>query len=120
VEGAALGCSGFFSVSRTKLETFTRGPLTLGPSPLQRWNRLTEGLGGKVEIWAKREDLNSGLACGGNKTRKLEYLAAEALELGCDTLLSIGRIQSNHTRQVAAVSAKLGLKSVLVQHRWVE
>jgi len=120
VESAALECSRFFSMSRTKLETFPRTPLTLGPSPLQRWDRLTEDLGGKVEIWAKREDLNSGLAYGGNKTRKLEYLAAEALELGCDTLVSIGGIQSNHTRQVAAVAAKLGLKAVLVQERWVE
>jgi 1-aminocyclopropane-1-carboxylate deaminase len=77
-------------------------------------------LGGKVEVWAKREDLNSGIAYGGNKTRKLEYLAADALAQGCDTLVSIGGVQSNHTRQVAAVAAKLGLKAVLVQEHWVE
>jgi 1-aminocyclopropane-1-carboxylate deaminase len=71
-------------------------------------------------VWAKREDLNSGIAYGGNKTRKLEYLAADALAQGCDTLVSIGGVQSNHTRQVAAVAAKLGLKAVLVQEHWVE
>ena len=60
------------------------------------------------------------MAYGGNKTRKLEYLAAEALAQGCDTLVSIGGVQSNHTRQVAAVAAKLGLKCVLVQEHWVD
>jgi 1-aminocyclopropane-1-carboxylate deaminase len=73
-----------------------------------------------VDIWAKREDCNSGLAFGGNKVRKLEYLAAEALAQGCDTLVSIGGIQSNHTRQVAAVAARLGLSAVLVQEHWVD
>jgi 1-aminocyclopropane-1-carboxylate deaminase len=81
---------------------------------------LSEHLGGGVEIWAKREDCNSGLAYGGNKVRKLEYLVADALAQGCDTLVSIGGVQSNHTRQVAAVAAKLGLKCVLVQEHWVE
>lgn len=107
-------------MSRAKLESFPRIPLTIGPSPVQQWDRLTEDLGGDVEIWAKREDLNSGLAYGGNKTRKLEYLAAEAINQGCDTLVSIGGVQSNHTRQVAAVAAKLGLKAVLVQEHWVD
>jgi 1-aminocyclopropane-1-carboxylate deaminase len=82
--------------------------------------RLTERLGGAVDIWMKREDCNSGLAYGGNKVRKLEYLAAEALAQGCDTLVSIGGVQSNHTRQVAAVAAHLGLGCVLVQEHWVE
>jgi 1-aminocyclopropane-1-carboxylate deaminase len=82
--------------------------------------RLTEHLGGGVQIWAKREDCNSGLAYGGNKVRKLEYLAAEALATGCDTLVSIGGVQSNHTRQVAAVAARLGLGCVLVQEHWVD
>src|SRR6202012_4412573 len=77
-------------------------------------------LGGKVEIWAKREDCNSGLAYGGNKVRKLEYLAAEALAQGCDTLVSIGGVQSNHTRQVAAVAARLGVEGGLVQGHWVK
>ena len=107
-------------MSRAKLESFPREQLTFGRSPLQRLDRLTEHLGGKVEIWAKREDVNSGLAYGGNKTRKLEYLAAEAIAQGCDTLVSIGGVQSNHTRQVAAVAAHLGLKCVLVQEHWVD
>ncbi len=107
-------------MSRAKLESFPKTKLTFGPSPLQRLDRLTEHLGGKVEVWAKREDVNSGLAYGGNKTRKLEYLAAEALAQGCDTLVSIGGVQSNHTRQVAAVAAHLGLKCVLVQEHWVD
>jgi 1-aminocyclopropane-1-carboxylate deaminase len=68
----------------------------------------------------KRDDCNSGLAYGGNKTRKLEYLVADALEQGCDTLVSIGGIQSNHTRQVAAAAARTGLRAVLVQESWVD
>ena len=102
------------------LDDFDRVPLLFGPSPVHRLRRLEEHLGGRVEIWAKREDCNSGLAYGGNKVRKLEYLAAEALAQGCDTLVSIGGVQSNHTRQVAAVAAHLGLGCVLVQERWVE
>jgi 1-aminocyclopropane-1-carboxylate deaminase len=102
------------------LGDFPRIDLLFGPSPVHRLERLTDHLGGKVEIWAKREDCNSGLAYGGNKVRKLEYLAAEALEQGCDTLVSIGGVQSNHTRQVAAVAAHLGLGCVLVQEHWVE
>src|SRR3954469_9145228 len=102
------------------LADFDRVPLLFGPSPVHRLERLGEHLGGRVEIWAKREDCNSGLAYGGNKTRKLEYLAAEALAQGCDTLVSIGGVQSNHTRQVAATAAKLGLGCVLVQEHWVE
>ena len=92
------------------IERFDRVPLLFGPSPVHRLERLSEYLGGAVEIWAKREDCNSGLAYGGNKVRKLEYLAADALAQGCDTLVSIGGVQSNHTRQVAAVAARLGLR----------
>ncbi|TML71348.1 MAG: 1-aminocyclopropane-1-carboxylate deaminase [Actinobacteria bacterium] len=95
-------------------------PLLFGPSPIHRLERLSEELGGRVDIWAKRDDCNSGLAYGGNKMRKLEYLAADALATGCDTLVSIGGVQSNHTRQVAAAAARLGLKCVLVQERWVD
>jgi 1-aminocyclopropane-1-carboxylate deaminase len=102
------------------LEDFPRVELLFGPSPVHRLDRLTEHLGGEVEIWAKREDCNSGLAHGGNKVRKLEYLAADALEQRCDTLVSIGGVQSNHTRQVAAVAANLGLACVLVQEHWVD
>ena len=101
------------------LDRFDRVPLLFGPSPLQGLERLTEHLGG-AEIWAKRDDVSSGLAFGGNKTRKLEYLAADALARGCDTLVSIGGVQSNHTRQVAAVAARLGLGCVLVQESWVD
>jgi 1-aminocyclopropane-1-carboxylate deaminase len=90
-----------------------------GPSPIHPLDRLTKHLGG-ASIWAKREDVNSGLAYGGNKTRKLEYLIPDALAQGADTLVSIGGVQSNHTRQVAAVAAKLGLKAVLVQEKWVD
>ncbi|KAJ2978096.1 hypothetical protein NQ176_g4005 [Zarea fungicola] len=91
-----------------------------GPSPIQPLPRISSALGGKVNVYAKREDCNSGLAYGGNKTRKLEYLAAEALAQGCDTLVSIGGIQSNHTRQVSAVAARLGLKAATVQEHWVD
>lgn len=101
------------------LEKFPRYPLTFGPSPITPMKRLSEYLGGDVEIYAKREDCNSGLAFGGNKIRKLEYLIPEALEQGCDTLVSIGGIQSNQTRQVAAVAAHLGMKCILVQENWV-
>jgi 1-aminocyclopropane-1-carboxylate deaminase len=101
-------------------DAFPRVPLLFGQSPVHRLARLSEHLGGKVDIWAKRDDCNSGLAFGGNKTRKLEFLAADALAQGCDTLVSIGGVQSNHTRQVAAVAAHLGLRCVLVQEHWVD
>jgi 1-aminocyclopropane-1-carboxylate deaminase len=101
------------------LEDFPRYPLTFGPSPVHPLTRLSGHLGG-AQIWAKREDCNSGLAYGGNKTRKLEYLVPDALAEGADTLVSIGGVQSNHTRQVAAVAATLGLRCLLVQERWVE
>ncbi len=93
------------------LESFARYPLTFGPSPVHRLDRLSRHLGGAA-VWAKREDMNSGLAFGGNKTRKLEYVVADALAQGCDTLVSIGGVQSNHTRQVAASAAVAGLNCV--------
>jgi 1-aminocyclopropane-1-carboxylate deaminase len=102
------------------ISDFERYPLTFGPSPVHPLDRLTAHLGGDVRIWAKREDCNSGLAYGGNKTRKLEYIVPDVLAHGADTLVSIGGYQSNHTRQVAAVAAKLGLKAVLVQEKWVD
>ncbi|MFE5297480.1 1-aminocyclopropane-1-carboxylate deaminase [Streptomyces sp. NPDC056632] len=98
---------------------FDRYPLLFGPSPVHPLRRLTDRLGGAA-LWAKREDCNSGIAYGGNKTRKLEYLVADALAQGCDTLVSIGGVQSNHTRQVAAVAAHAGLGCVLVQESWVD
>jgi 1-aminocyclopropane-1-carboxylate deaminase len=101
------------------LKQFPRYSLTFGPTAIQPLKRLSAHLGGQVDLYAKREDCNSGLAFGGNKTRKLEYLIPEALAQGCDTLVSIGGYQSNQTRQVAAVAAHLGMKCVLVQENWV-
>ncbi|GAB4078139.1 1-aminocyclopropane-1-carboxylate deaminase [Nostocoides australiense] len=101
-----------------KLSDFPRYPLTFGPSPVHHLRRLSDALGG-AQIWAKREDVSSGLAFGGNKVRKLEYIVPDILESGADTLVSIGGYQSNHTRQVAAVAAHLGLKCRLVQEKWV-
>ncbi len=101
------------------LADFARYPLRFGPSPIEPLRRLSEHLGGAT-IWAKRDDVNSGLAFGGNKIRKLEYLVPDILAKGADTLVSIGGYQSNHTRQVAAVAAKLGLKARLVQENWVD
>lgn len=101
------------------LAKFERYPLTFGPTPVEFLPRLTEALGGKVEIWAKRDDCNSGLAMGGNKLRKMEYLVPDIIASNADTLVSIGGVQSNHTRMVAAIAAKLGLKCRLVQESWV-
>ncbi len=97
-------------------QRFRRIPLAFFPSPVHKLQRLSRELG--IEVWAKRDDVSSGLAFGGNKIRKLEWLAADALAHGADTLVSIGNIQSNHTRQVAAVAAVLGLKCRLVQEEW--
>src|SRR6201985_3847257 len=99
------------------IDSYQRYPLLFGPSPVHRLDRLTRHLGG-ASIWAKREDCNSGIAYGGNKTRKLEYLVADAVAKGCDTLVSIGGVESNHTRQVAAVAARAGLACVLIQENW--
>ena len=101
------------------IDEFERYPLLFGPSPVHPLERLTAHLGG-ASVWAKREDCNSGIAYGGNKTRKLEYLVPDALAKGCDTLVSIGGVQSNHTRQVAAVAARAGLRCVLIQESWVD
>ncbi len=101
------------------LEKFERYPLTFGPTPIENLKRLSAHLGGDVEIYAKREDCNSGLAFGGNKIRKLEYIVPDAIASGADTLVTIGGVQSNHTRQVAAVAAKIGMKCRLVQESWV-
>ena len=102
-----------------KLETFARYPLMFGPSAVHPLERLGRHLGG-ARIWAKRDDCNSGLAFGGNKVRKLEYLVADAIAEGYDTLVSIGGVQSNHTRQVAATAARVGMKCVLIQESWVD
>jgi 1-aminocyclopropane-1-carboxylate deaminase len=101
------------------LEKFERYPLTFGPTPIEKLPRLSKHLGGGVELYPKREDCNSGLAFGGNKIRKLEYIVPDAIASNADTLVTIGGVQSNHTRQVAAVAAKLGMKCRLVQESWV-
>ena len=101
------------------LDHFERYPLTFGPTPIEKLGRLAAHLGGNVQIYAKREDCNSGLAFGGNKVRKLEYIVPDAIASGADTLVTIGGVQSNHTRQVAAVAAKIGMKCRLIQESWV-
>lgn len=104
---------------KSLIDSFERYPLTFGPTPIEHLPRLTDALGGKVQIYAKREDCNSGLALGGNKLRKLEYIVPDAIASGADTLVSIGGVQSNHTRMVAATAAKIGMKCVVVQEKWV-
>jgi 1-aminocyclopropane-1-carboxylate deaminase len=101
------------------LAKFERYPLTFGPTPIEHLPRLSEAIGAGVEIYAKRDDCNSGLAMGGNKLRKLEYIVPDALASGADTLVSIGGVQSNHTRMVAATAAKIGMKCVVIQESWV-
>jgi len=104
-------------------DSIPRTRLLFGPSPIERLDRISSDLSAAssrpIRIYAKREDCNSGLAFGGNKVRKLEYLMPDALSQGATTLVSVGGIQSNHTRQVAAVAAKLGLGCSLLQEHWV-
>ncbi|GFZ46484.1 Probable 1-aminocyclopropane-1-carboxylate deaminase [Saitozyma sp. JCM 24511] len=104
---------------RKTLAALPKEDYLFGPSPIQFLPNLTKALGGEVKIYAKREDCNSGLAYGGNKVRKLEYLVADAKAKGCETLVSVGGVQSNHTRAVTAVAVASGLKSVTVQEKWV-
>lgn len=95
--------------------------LYLHSSPIETLSRLTAELfpqnssneTNATQLWIKREDSNSGLAFGGNKIRKLEYVIPDALANGATTLVSTGGLQSNHMRQVAAAAAKLGLKVCL-------
>lgn len=94
------------------LDAMPRVRLAHLPTPIQPWPRLSEALGG-AELWVKRDDL-TGLATGGNKTRKLEFLVADALKAGADTLITAGGPQSNHCRQTAAAAAQLGLDAHLV------
>lgn len=82
------------------------------PTPLEEAPRLSEALGGP-RILIKRDDL-TGLALGGNKARKLEFLAGDAIAVGADVLITCGGAQSNHVRQTAAAAARLGLKAYLV------
>jgi len=98
------------------LDKFPRVSLAHLPTPLEHLPRLSKHLGGP-DIWVKRDDC-TGLATGGNKTRKLEYSMAAALEEGANTVVTVGAIQSNHVRQTAAAACKLGLRcEVLLEHR---
>ncbi|MFD5598504.1 D-cysteine desulfhydrase family protein [Leucobacter sp. NPDC058333] len=91
-----------------------RAPLVFGPTPLHPLDRLRAVLGGDgPRLWIKRDD-QTGLALGGNKARKLEFLVAEAIAAGADTLVTVGAVQSNHARQTAAAAARAGLDAVLV------
>ena len=101
------------------LTQFPRVELAHLPTPLEPMPRLSEYLGGP-QIWVKRDDC-TGLATGGNKTRKLEFSMAEALTQGADTIITVGAVQSNHVRQTAAAACKLGLRcEVLLEHRVTE
>lgn len=98
------------------LDKFPRVPLAHLPTPLEHLPRLSAELGGP-QIYVKRDDC-TGLATGGNKTRKLEFSMAAALEEGADTIVTVGAVQSNHVRQTAAAACKLGLScEVLLEHR---
>lgn len=94
------------------LEDLPRVPLGFFPTPISELPRLTRLLDGP-SLWIKRDDL-TGLATGGNKTRKLEYLIADALKLGATTVITAGAAQSNHARQTAAAAAQYGLQCILV------
>lgn len=100
-----------------RLENFPYASLALLPTPLHPLKNLGRSLGGP-ELWVKRDDL-SGFEGGGNKTRKLEYLVGDALASGADMLVTVGAIQSNHTRQTAAAAARAGLKCALLHCAWI-
>jgi D-cysteine desulfhydrase/L-cysteate sulfo-lyase len=94
------------------LSAFPRVSIAHAPTPFEFLERLSARLGGPA-IWVKRDDC-TGLAGGGNKVRKLEFLIGAALESGADTVITAGAIQSNHARQTAAAAARLNLRSILV------
>ncbi len=104
--------------ARFDVNRFPRIALGHGPTPLEPLERLSKHLGG-ASLWVKRDDC-TGLALGGNKVRKLEYLLAEAIEAGADTVITVGGVQSNHARQTAAGAARLGLRCELVLPRLVD
>ena len=98
------------------LSRFPRVSLAHLPTPLEYLPNLTSYLGGPG-IYVKRDDC-TGLATGGNKTRKLEFVMADAMERGADTIVTVGAVQSNHVRQTAAAAARLGMRcEVLLEHR---
>jgi L-cysteate sulfo-lyase len=95
-----------------KLAKFPRIRLGHGPTPLEPMKNLSKLLGGP-NLWIKRDDC-TGLATGGNKTRKLEYLMADAVAQGADTVITQGATQSNHARQTVAAACKLGMRSHII------
>jgi 1-aminocyclopropane-1-carboxylate deaminase len=99
-----------------ELADWPRERLALLPTPIHRLPRLARELG-EVDLWIKRDDL-TGLPGGGNKTRKLEFLAGDAKATGADTLVTVGAIQSNHTRQTAAAARRAGLECALLHVSW--
>ncbi|ODQ46893.1 hypothetical protein PICMEDRAFT_16701 [Pichia membranifaciens NRRL Y-2026] len=101
------------------LDKFEKYDLLFGPSPISKFENLAKELGGKVNIYAKREDRNSGLAFAGNKLRKFEYIVPEIIAGDYTHIVSIGGIQSNQTLMTIATACKLGLKAVTVQENWV-
>ena len=98
-------------MSASRLETFARIELAHLPTPLEPAPRLGAAIG-LPRLWVKRDDC-TGLAMGGNKARKLEYLMADAREQGADVVLTTGGAQSNHARMTAAAACKLGMRSLL-------
>src|SRR6187431_503912 len=95
-----------------RIDSLPRFPLAQLPTPITRLDRLSDFIGG-TRLLIKRDD-QTGLALGGNKTRKLEFLVGDALQQGADTLVTAGAAQSNHCRQTAAAAAKAGLKCELI------
>ena len=102
----------------SRLEKFPHTSLALLPTPMQQLRNLGSHIG-VPGLWMKRDDL-TGLEGGGNKTRKLEYIVGDALASGADMLVTVGAIQSNHTRQTAAAAARSGLKCSLLHCAWTE
>src|SRR5215813_8779106 len=96
-----------------QLARFPRRRYTPHPTPIEKMEHLSKHLGAGANFYIKRDDL-LGLAAGGNKTRKLEFLVADALVQGCDTLITVGAVQSNHCRLTLAAAVKEGLKCRLV------
>ncbi len=111
--GMALSLCKELSVTLAKFPRISLGHL---PTPLEPMDRLSEVLGGP-RLWVKRDDC-TGLSSGGNKTRKLEFLMADAVQKGADTIITQGATQSNHARQTAAAAAKLGMEChILLEDR---
>ena len=100
------------------LPEWPRTKLAQLPTPIHRLENFESQLGGP-ELWIKRDDM-TGFTGGGNKTRKLEFLVGDAQRKGADMLVTVGAIQSNHTRQTAAAAAKSGLKCALLHYGWTK